>query len=46
VLGTVSTIGATLILLGGYALILMRGRKRERAVEARGRQELAAEVAV
>ena len=36
VLGTVSTIGASLILLGGYALILLRGRKRELAVEATG----------
>jgi hypothetical protein len=45
VLGTVSTIGASLILLGGYALILVRGRKRELAVEATGKRELAAEVA-
>ena len=36
VLGTVSTIGATLILLGGYVLIPIRGRKRELAVEATG----------
>jgi spermidine/putrescine transport system permease protein len=31
VLGTVSTVGATLILLGGYALIVLRGRWRERS---------------
>jgi spermidine/putrescine transport system permease protein len=34
VLGTVSTIGASLILLGGYALIVLRGRRRERAEAA------------
>jgi spermidine/putrescine transport system permease protein len=45
VLGTVSTIGASLILLGGYALILVRGRKRELAVAATGKRELAAEIA-
>ena len=44
VLGTVSTIGASLILLGGYVLILIGGRKRELAVEATGKRELAAEV--
>lgn len=31
VLGTVSTVGATLILLGGYSLIVLRGRWRERS---------------
>jgi spermidine/putrescine transport system permease protein len=45
VLGTVSTIGASLILLGGYALILIRGRKRELAGAVAGKQELAAEIA-
>ena len=44
VLGTVSTIGASLILLGGYVLILIGGRKRELAVEATGKRELAAAV--
>jgi spermidine/putrescine transport system permease protein len=44
VLGTVSTIGAILILLGGYVLILI-WRRRELAVKATGEQELAVEVA-
>jgi len=34
VLGTVSTIGASLILLGGYALIVLRARRREQAEAA------------
>jgi spermidine/putrescine transport system permease protein len=36
VLGTVSTIGATLVLIGGYALILLRLRMRQRADDDTG----------